>query len=265
MSTTFITPEVPTDHPMDTDQQYQEDMVKKAEAGLGAPKEEKLFAGKYKSEDELHKGALELLKQKHNGDLEAAYKELERGFHTKDTQPVEDTQEESAEEKETPTGTLDFTKYDSEYSSQGMLTDESIEEITKAGIPRELVDQYLEGLKAVTELSKQQAYAVVGGEKTYTEMAQWAKAHLTAQEIEQYNASVANPDINVRQQAIKALYETYSEANPKMLDGAGGGAAVSGRYESLEQLKQDQKDPRYQKDPAFRKQVMDKLSRSKIM
>ena len=48
MSTEFITPDSPTDHPMDTDQEYVDKMVAKADAGLGnSPVEpEILLAGK---------------------------------------------------------------------------------------------------------------------------------------------------------------------------------------------------------------------------
>jgi hypothetical protein len=285
MSTEFVNAPADTEHPKDTDQEYQQKMIEKAEAGLGGQSgggegEEKLFAGKYKSEDDLQKGALELLKQKHGGNLEAAYKELERGFHSsgsdepssnqEDTSTENKGEEKSTEEKDDKTqkqvADLQFDRYTEEFITQGNLSEDSVKEITEAGIPQELLDQYVEGLRAVAKINQDHAFSVTDGEENYRKMLDWAQKNLPKEEIDQYNRSLLEPDLNKRGKHIEALYEKFTESNPQLLEGNQRGPVPPGDvYQSIEQLKADQRDPRYTKDPAFRDKVMKKLARSKVL
>ena len=68
-------------------------------------------------------------------------------------------------------------------------------------------------------------------------------------------------------EALKGLNESYSSAkgslNPSLLDG-NGNTATSGGFASQAEVTVAMSDPRYQKDPAYRAQVMAKLTRSNI-
>ena len=289
MSTEIITPVVSTEHPLDTDEAYQAEMLAKAEAGIGSKvseKEETLIAGKYKTEDELHKGILELIKKKSDGNLEDYYKALEQEFHRGssdedsgegslgpgETIPADSEEGKAADDKEgddkdtkkTPKVGIDFDKYNAEFTTNGVLTDASLAEIEKAGIPKEITEQYVAGLKATAELNKAHAFNLVGGEENYMAMIKWAKTSLHPVEIEGFNAQIQTNDLDKRGGAIASLYKRYSDANPVLIDGDAASTVVDA-YKSRAEMSRDMCDPRYQKDPAFREEVMNKLRRSKIM
>ena len=60
--------------------------------------------------------------------------------------------------------------------------------------------------------------------------------------------------IMVAVRGLKASYQTAEGSDPNLLDGDGGGEGpTGGRYESQAEMTADMKDPRYKKDPAFRK------------
>lgn len=259
---------------------HNQEMINKADVGTGNEVNtgEKLYAGKYRSEEELQKAALELL-SKREGGLEGAYKELEQGFHSQtnhqasqDTQDASQAGAENDASQDTQTedagkASLDFAKFTSEYTTDGKLADASVNELKAAGIPQEAIDQYLNGLNAMVTLNEQQAMAITGGPENYKSMVQWARANLSLADRNAFNEAVSDHlNFEERNNAIKNLFSKYSEANPQLLDGSGGvGGSHADVYESMAQLTADMNDPRYQKDPSFQKYVMTKLSRSKIM
>lgn len=284
MTTEVITPQVDATHPLDGNAEYEAQMIAKADAGLGVgtQPEQKLLAGKYKSEEDLNKGILELIKKQAGGDLEAYYKGLEKDFHSTSanggikpekseqaTAPENegdntDAGQEQQQEKTVDTSPIDFDRYGSEYNESGTLSESSITELTNKGIPREMVDQYLQGLTAVVELNKSHAFNLVGGEATYNEMISWARSNLSEGERDVFNKVIGTNDLTARGTAIANLYKQFKSANPTLLDGEGSGGPGD-VYNSRAEMSADMKDPRYAKDPAFRETVMAKLARSKIM
>ena len=284
MATQIITPAVTLENPKDNNEQYEAEMLAKADAGLGAKAEEKLLAGKYKTTDDLNKGILELISKQAGGDLESYYKGLEKSFHGKSPdKPADSVGEVKVGVNETipvdeavvpdavpatvqgvaDNAGLDFDKYNSEFTANGSLSEDSVAEIEKSGIPKAILDQYVAGLQATQELARSHAFGLVGGEANYTEMVKWAKVNLKPEEIAKFNGDLATTDLDKRGGAIASLYTRFTESNPILLDGEAQGE--SDVYASRAEMSRDMNDPRYKKDPAFRQAVMEKLSRSKIM
>jgi len=97
-------------------------------------------------------------------------------------------------------------------------------------------------------------------------MVEWAKESLTEQEISRYNRAIDTNDPEIMEQAIMGLAYRYQKENgnaPRLLGGEGAGS--SGGFESVAQLTAAMSDPRYSTDPAYRKQVEQRLARSNIM
>jgi len=92
---------------------------------------EKLLAGKYKNVEELEKAYTEL--QSKLGKADAPSEE--------DTAPVDTNEAENAVEA----AGLDFASLESEYDTQGELSEDSFKKLEQAGIPRSAVDQYIAG------------------------------------------------------------------------------------------------------------------------
>lgn len=237
---------------------------------------EKLLAGKYKTEEDLTKGILEVLKRQHGEDnLENLYKTLETSLgktpssSSKTEVEGEETKTPSPRQEETTETGIDFSQYEQEILSKGSLSEESYKALEEQGYPKQLVDIYIEGQKAIAERLQQEFYSVVGGQQNYEAMIQWASANLNEKEIESFNKAL-NTDAEMAKMATEALYNRYTKhkgSEPKaLIQGSVGATGQSGgAYESLAQLTADMADPRYEKDPAFRLAVHEKLAKSNIL
>lgn len=210
-------------------------------------------------------------------DMANAYAELEKKLGSPKeevTTPPVDKQEEAPtpsedEAKEAVENAgLNFDELSAKYWEKGALEDSDYETLEKAGIPRNLVDQFAAGQQAVIQLERQEAFNTVGGEENYTNMVKWAADSLSAQEIETYDKAVNGNDKNARLMAIKGLqarYEAKVGREPGRTVGGKTGTGSQEVYESIAQLQADMKDPRYFKDPAFIRKVEAKLARSNIL
>jgi len=287
--TTVITPTVDTAHPNDGNQAYEQQMLDKADAGTGAPQEPKLFAGKYKSEEDLTKGVLELIKMQHGGDLEAFYVTQQKNLGKKpeggDVKPpaqsttppkttidpppekpegTEEPKDETAEELP-QVGALDFDKYNQEFLETGDISPETITEITKFGINESTVRNYVEGVKALQQANIAHAFGVVGGQANYEAMVQFARTSLSPEEIQTFNEQIAQRDLGKREEAIKGLFTRYTESNPQFIEGStAGGTLPEGAFRSEAEFRQAMKDPRYTKDAAYRDTVLKRLEMSRL-
>ena len=64
---------------------------------------------------------------------------------------------------------------------------------------------------------------------------------------------------------LKARYQAVNGSDPKLISGDTASANAGGRFESVAQLTEAMRDPRYAKDSAFRNSVQNKLSNSSIL
>lgn len=252
--------------PQNEDPAYVQAMIDKADGVTTEPspvtQEEKLYAGKYKSIEDLEKG----------------YQELQKAFSSKRT-PNENTQtpNENTNDLTIPDNPqevladkgLDFTEFSEEWRTTGTLSEESYEKLTKAGIPKQMVDSYIEGMQLKAQEATNQVFGVVGGQEEYSKLVQWAAANLPPSEIQAYNEAIASENLSQMVLATRGLKASFEEARgktPQLLDGSISGDTSRGdRFESMAQVKAAMADTRYQKDPAYRQQVIDKLSRSNVM
>jgi hypothetical protein len=163
--------------------------------------------------------------------LEQAYLELQRKLG----EPKEDVRnEEGVEETEAP----EEVEEESEDSPQETLTEAQAKELFK----------------------------MVGGEKAYQSMINWAGQNLSKQEIEMYDAVMGRGDPNAIFFAVQALNNKYSDAvgNDGSLLTGRGSAKDSQGFRSQAELVQAMSDPRYDNDPAYRSDVIRKLENSDI-
>jgi len=162
---------------------------------------------------------------------------------------------------------LDFDKYYNEFAEKGRLSEESYQELASKGITKEIVDAYIAGQQALAEKQAAEVYKITGGEAGYNDMIQWASSNLTEKEIEAYNQVINSGDMHAISLAVEGLYARYSRANakPHIIQGLTPPTPSLDVYNSLEELKADMSDPRYSKDPAFRRRVEEKLARSDIL
>ncbi len=160
-----------------------------------------------------------------------------------------------------------FQAAEQEFNETGQISDNTLSSLEKSGLPKQYVDNYLKGLEALGEQFQNKAYSITKGEEQYKAMTDWVANNLTEEEVETFNRGVASDD-STALFTIKGMYARYNTESkePKINLGQSSSSNSTGeRYESVSQLKEDMKNPLYQKDPAFRQKVELKLSRSNIL
>ncbi len=118
----------------------------------------------------------------------------------------------------------------------------------------------------LTEAQADQLYKMVGGEKAYDSMMEWAGQNLSNEEIEMYDSVMGAGSANSIYFAVQALSNKYSDAvgsEGQLLTGRGA-AESNAVFRSQSELVQAMNDPRYDNDPAYRSDVMTKLENSDL-
>ena len=118
----------------------------------------------------------------------------------------------------------------------------------------------------LTDAQAEELYKMVGGEKEYRNMINWAGNSLSQDEIEMYDAVMATGNANSIYWAVQALNNKYTDAvgsEGPLLTGRGS-AESNAAFRSQSELVQAMSDPRYDNDPAYRADVMAKLENSDL-
>jgi len=213
-------------------------------------------------------------------DLAKSYSELEKklGEQTpkevdpssqatlKEDAPKEQKGELDIAEKAVESAGLNMENLSNEYAEKGELDTKSYEALEKAGIPKDYVDQFIEGQKAIGEKQTNTVKELVGGNDAYSEMANWAADNLTDAEKNAYNTAVNSKDLETAKLAVVGLKAKFEKANgsePTLLEGQSAPSGEAG-YKSWAEVTRAMSDDRYQKDPAYQAAVKDKLSKSEL-
>lgn len=230
---------------------------------------EKLLAGKYKTVEELEAAfnALqagkteEATKDEPNGETEGTTEETTEVSEEQVLNATESDAQEVLQSKG-----LDLSAFSKEYDAEGGLSDESYQKLAEAGIPKEMVDVYIAGREAVVQKTIDNITGVVGGMDNYKSMINWAQNNLTSEEIAAYDRMVVEGDSFAAQLAVEGLHKRYTAANGTNNRHYSGSvsSAQADAFLSTAQVTQAMSDPRYKSDPAYRREVAEKLARSGI-
>ena len=195
-------------------------------------------------------------------DLAKAYSELEKKFSTPSEKPKTIPQPD-AEQK----GGLNIEAYAKEYEEKGELSEESIAKLVASGIPEPVIRNYLDGIGAISERQTQQIYSIAGGEEKYGAMMEWASENLEESEIDAFNQIMEQGNQSAMQMAVRGLQARYVQNNgPKgtLIQGETSGPS-GGVFRSVAEVTAAMKDPRYHKDPAYRRDVENRLKNSNVL
>ena len=224
--------------------------------------QEALLAGKYKDAAELEKAYIELQKKLgENGEEEVQQESAA------DEEPEETTLSDGA--------SLITSANDEFYANDGKLSEETLEKFSSMS-SKELVEAYLE-VQGTPEFQAQSSDTAdlsdaeinqvknnVGGEQAYANIIGWAQENLDAQAQEAFDSIVATGSvqaINIAVAGLKSQYEAANGFEGKMYTGkppkTGGDV-----FRSQQELVRAMSDPRYENDPAYRQDIIEKLDRS---
>ena len=224
--------------------------------------EDNLLAGKYKNAQELEQGYIELQKKLGEGESEEPVAEEEE---------YEEYEEEEGEEGEEDGSILDelweYEINNEEFHEDAVAELQQMDPVDLANLHIEYRKQVEEGgvgAKDFTQSEMTELKGVVGGEENYRNMLEWAGTNLNQQEIDMFDAVMQRGDALGAFFAIRSLAYRYNDAagyEGKMLTGNAPKTSGS-QFRSQQEVVQAMSDPRYENDPAYRKDIMDKLTRS---
>lgn len=167
-------------------------------------------------------------------ELERAYVELQSKLGGNQDEEEEETEVESDEEVEEDPG-----------------EEESEDDSEEYVMTKEDVDQLMN---------------VVGGQESYNEMLQWAGENLSQTEIQMFDHVVGSNDPFAMFFAIRALGNSWQNAvgvDGELLTGSASSDPVD-VFRSQAEVVQAMSDSRYDRDPAYRQDVFNKLDRSNL-
>lgn len=214
---------------------------------------------KFKSAEDMAQAYSEL--EKRLGGQEETEEVPEEQFDTE--LPQDEVADYLAEQKN-----LDFDAFASEYYENGGLSDNAYSALEEAGIPRSVVDQYIEGQTAIMDDMRQEAFSVIGGEAEYNQMISWAANNLSEREQAAFNANLNTSNFDQAMFAIQGLAARYRSEAGKLSSNMVYGQTntpSAGSYQSIAEMTREMNDPRYSSDPAFRQMVASKLKNSSIL
>ena len=232
---------------------------------------EQLFAGKYKTAEDLEKAYGELQKkpgEKGNEDSEEAG----------DSEPAESEETtEEAEETTQPSAAAELiTSASEEYASNdGKLSPETLEKFSSMS-SQELVEAYmkvqsnlpqgdlLDNTGDISDATVNEIKNYAGGEKSYGDMVQWASENLESGAVEAFDNIVNTGSVDAIKLAVNGLKAQYQNAVGFEGTMVTGKAPVEQKdvYRSQAELVAAMSDKRYDNDPAYRQDVIAKLERS---
>ena len=223
-----------------------------------AQEQQQLLAGKFKDAEALEKAYIEL--------------QSKLGSRQEDSSDEETTDDEPEDTEEESTSILDALWEDAQ---NGELSKETKEQLAKMN-PAEVAAEYLKYRKQIEEnqpatedISDSQVAelrGIAGGDEGYQEMIAWASENLSPQDIQRYDNVIASGNYDAISFAVQALKSKYTEAMGVEGQLFKGKPAANTRdvFRSQAEVVAAMSDPRYDRDPAYRKDVYDKLERSNL-
>ena len=281
-----------SDDPVSIEQAEQRDAETLEIGEKMMAEQENLLAGKYKTTE----------------DLESAYKELEAKLGNQES---EESEESEAEEDYVQLDPKDYYLEDGSvnyeaakeaygeqltdvfeasnidpfemntyfYENNGTLSDDMYSKLAEAGLPKGVVDNYLDGVRQSTAtLESQQppienfsqqdvddVRSIAGGAEGYDALMEWAADNLNEVDADNFDQVLDTGNKAAISFAIKALMSQYEEAAGRDSDLIQGKkAAAPEGYRSMAEVVRDMNNPAYETDDAYRDDVRRKLQSSNL-
>jgi hypothetical protein len=120
--------------------------------------------------------------------------------------------------------------------------------------------------ESLTEAQAEYLMDMVGGDKAYKSMIDWAGQNFSKEEISMYDGVMGSGDPNAIFFAVQALQARYNDnvgSDGQLLTGRGT-QSTDNSFKSQAELVAAMSDPRYDRDPAYRQELMRRLENSDV-
>ena len=231
--------------------------------------QDQLLAGKYKDAESLEKAYIELQKKLGQDGKE----ETPQADNQSETEEVLQTESEEDSPDFSPSAEVILSASE-EFENSGELSQDTLEKFGQMS-SQDLVKAYMEVQKGISTDEAPQAVDIsdadvnaiknaAGGEEAYNNMTAWASDNLDKNSTDAFDEVINSGSINAIKLAVSGLKAEYEKAvgyEGRMVQGK---APVNTQdvYRSQAELVRAMSDSKYDTDPAYRQDVMQKLERS---
>ena len=161
---------------------------------------------------------------------------------------------------------------------QGQDVSSYVEKLTATGIPKQVIEQYLARPEAqapaeggLTDTDVAELKGMVGGDRQFQQLSQWAASNLNPQELADYNAAVDSGNKGAIRWALRTLQARSADTGAREPELIGGGTAsktavFESQAEVIEAMnKTNTRGQRlYEVDSAYRRKVEKMLAASDV-
>ena len=213
--------------------------------------QDELLAGKYKNAQDLESAYLELQKKLGEGDEES-----------------EEEMEDAEEIESNPAADM-ISAASQEFAESGELTPETRDALAEMD-SAELLDAYMSLAQPpspdLTDSDVSNLKASVGGEESYNQITGWAAESLSDVELDAFNTTIDSGSMAQIQMVMAGLQARYQAENGYEGTQLQGKAPSNSRdtFRSQAEVVEAINDPRYDRDPAYRNDILMKLERSDV-
>jgi hypothetical protein len=221
---------------------------------------------KGKSAEEIAKAYAELEKMKAQKQPEETDTEQET------TQPETDDSEyiNPMLEEGRPEGSKDvpvdrFAAMLDEYDANGELSADSYKELEGLGYNKEFVDEKIDYINYKREKEADAILEPYGGAEEFKKVSAWAAENFSEQQLQNLNMQLASGNKATQDAVLSSLFMGYKQSNKSeaprdvTLHTNQPQATRTEGYSTKSEYLKDAKDPRYDRDPGYRKMVEQKM------
>ena len=163
--------------------------------------------------------------------------------------------------------------------NNGTISEEHYKELEATGLPRNLIDSYLNGLKpkeGTEQVAADPSFpeyedivGIAGGEDKYKEMLQWMDGNVDKEELTEFDKIVDAEKRNIPKVtlAVQEMFTRYKNAmgvEPKLIGGRASSTPNTRVFKSNAEVVAAMRDPRYKTDIAFQHEVQRRLQDSDV-
>ena len=233
--------------------------------------QEQLLAGKYKNAEDLEKAYVELQKKMGGESTEAS-----ETTGDSESDESEETSEETEETKEDSPATTLINEAAAEYWDNNQeLSEDTIGKLSGLD-SKDLLAAYLQAQKSnpveqapevdLTDKDISSVQEVAGGAKEYSTLVEWASSNLSEADVKSFDDLVSSGNVGAIKLAVSGLKAQYDNVNGyegRMLTGKAPQTSKDA-FRSQAEVVRAMSDPRYDNDPAYRQDLIEKLDRSDV-
>lgn len=237
------------------------------EADVSLPSEDNFempdkFQGK--SAEEIARAYAELEKMK--GQPEADEPKAEETTEQKDdSEFVNPMLEEGRPEDSKDVPADKFASLVDEYDENGSLSEDSYKALEELGYDKNFVDEKIDYINYKREKEADTVLEPYGGTEAFKDVSAWAAANFSEEQLQNINLQLASGNKQTQDAVLSSLFMGYKQSvktdAPKdvTLHTNQPQTTRTEGYSTKSEYLKDAKDPRYEKDTGYRKQVEQKM------